>query len=307
LVGTVASHGYQLDIGNAAWFQSGLPIKPEYLSAIAAIGLEQPWQQIDFAANPAQAVDTINHWVDQKTNAMIPKLLAEADINSDTRFVLANAIYFNGRWTFPFDPQMTHPRPFYVTPEQRLQTPTMVLQQARILFGESDELTIGALPYGDAPARMEMIVVVPKPTQTLAAISGQLSETVLSSWLALLKPASGVTVQIPKFSLRSKFELADVLSKLGLISIFDPNAADFSGINADAELFIDKVVHEAVVQVDEAGTEAAAATAVIGAVRSSIVDRPKALIADRPFYFFIRDRDTGCILFTGQYVTPEGL
>lgn len=305
LQSTDFSQGYELRVGNAAWVQQGLNLKPNYLQALQVRGVDEPAFMVDFIRAPGAAVDAINQWVDKQTAEMIPKLLEAGDIDSETRLVLTNAIYFNGRWTEPFKSERTAKLPFFVAADNQVNVDQMQ-GKFDIRYADLADVTIGALPYGEVADRMELLLVIPKQADGLENVRSDLSGETLQTWLNALQPKNGVQVQLPKFKFRSRTELADTLSSLGIPTAFDANQADFSGMTADERLVISKVIHEAVVELDEQGTKAAAATAVIMMRATAMVqDKPLRLIADRPFLFIIRDQLTGTILFIGQLADPN--
>ncbi len=239
---------------------------------------------------------TINDWVEEKTNDKIKGLFPEGSIVPETRLVLTNAVYFKGNWVHPFKLDKTELRPFYVIPDSTVQVDTMYLSNKRFNYSSVDGIQVLELPYENSS--LSMVILLPQ-NRTLTEVEGDLG-TRLGWWLAGLERRT-VKVYLPKFSFESKYLLKETLSDMGMPTAFS-GLADFTGINGAGKLYIDSVVHQAFIEVNEEGTEAAAATGVTIAVSCAIGG--DVFRADHPFIFIIRDRQTGTNLFMGRVLEP---
>jgi serpin B len=241
----------------------------------------------------------INSWVEDQTKDKIKNLLAEGTLNSDTRMVLVNAIYFKADWLTKFDANDTYDAAFHLLDGSETQVKMMSNGLHGIPYAVGDGWQAVELPYAGQTAAMTIIV----PDEgKFAALESTLDAAKLSEILNAMQPAT-VQLGMPKFKFESQFSLPDQLSTLGMTDAFDPNLADFSGMTGNRDLFVSDVIHKAFVAVDEKGTEAAAATAVIMELAMAPMFE-NVLTIDRPFIFFIRDTVSGQILFVGRVVNP---
>ena len=257
-------------------------------------------RSVDFATKPEDARKEINAWVEQRTQDKIRDLLPPGQVDSVTRLVLCNAIYFKGNWVEKFDPKATQPGPFFVATNQSVQVP-MMSRKLKLRSRAFGDFTLFALPY--AGNDLAMVILLPEAPYGLGAVEQQLGATALREWLAALNQTAETEAQVtlPKFKLNCRLELARDLAAMGMPSAFGPEA-DFSGMTGSRDLCISSVVHQAFVDVSEEGTEAAAATAVT--MRALSVMRPLVLRVDHPFLFLIVERQTGSILFLGRVTDP---
>jgi serpin B len=253
--------------------------------------------QIDYGDEEA-ARHTINSWVEERTESRIKDLIAPGVLDRWTLLVLVNAIYFKGEWTSQFDGNLTGEAPFWVASDSQVQV-SMMTQKHDFRVGEVDGLQILELPY--AGDDLSMIVLLPKEMDGLAKLEGSLTVENLDGWTKVLTKTE-VEVSLPRFELSFPFRLDDTLKSMGMLDAFS-DQADFSGMDGTRELSIGAVLHKAFVAVNEQGTEAAAATAVIMQLKAlsfpSVVFR-----ADHPFFFLIRENGTGSILFIGRVIDP---
>ena len=288
-----------LRAANRLWGAQGEPFVAEYLERTRGhYGAELVG--VDFAASE-QARQTINAWVARQTEGKIAELLDRQAIDATTRLVLTSAIYFKGAWQRAFDPARTQDRPFQV-PGLAVPPDVPTMQQtARFAYAEVTGAQIIELPY--TGGRLVMTVVLPQAPDGLPALTAGLDVARLAGWLAALRPTE-VRVALPRFTTRARFELAGTLAAMGMPTAFT-GAADFSSMSRAGGLAISRVIHEAFVDVGEAGTEAAAATAVV-MTRSAPLAQPPSFTADRPFLYLIRDTTTGQILFLGRVLDPRG-
>ncbi len=291
---------YEVRIANRLWGQTGYGFLPKYL-AITRKDYGAELAQVDFINAAEQARNQINAWVEKQTNDKITDLISPGAVNSLTRLVLTNAIYFKGKWKHEFDKKATKVAPFTVSVKEKADV-SLMFQKERFKYGETAELQLLELPYkGDD---LSMLVLLPKKADGLSSIEDKLNRDNLDEWSKGMRKQE-VQAYIPHFKLTEEFQLNSMLSALGMPSAFDPGKANFSGMNGKRDLYISAALHKAFVDVNEEGTEAAAATGfVVGTY--SLPRKPKVFRADHPFVFMIRDDLTGSILFLGRVVNPQG-
>jgi serpin B len=292
---------YTLDLANSLWGQKDFRFQDDFLSGLKT-DFRSPLNQVDFHSAPEESRLAINEWVEKKTASKIKNLFPSGTITSSTRLVLANAIYFLGEWENPFKGTSTSDRRFHLTPENSIHVPTMK-QTGTFAYGETSGSQVLALPYkgGD----LEMVIVLPHDKDGLAGLEAGLDTDLLEGWTSGLEQRK-VRVFLPKFSLEGEFSLSQTLAELGMPSAFS-RGADFSGMTGNKDLFISQVVHKSFIDVYELGTEAAAATGVGMSLTSMPGPEPELVtfIADHPFLFFIRDKESGLILFLGRVLDPR--
>ena len=252
--------------------------------------------RLDYARDPEGSRQTINSWVEDKTEDKIKDLIPPGILNPDTVLVLTNAIYFKGTWVLQFDPKDTIDEDFTTSAGQIVKVPMMRLtgKDAEFNYAETDEIQILEMPYEGED--LSMLIILPKENN-LEDIEESLTTEKLSEWKNMLKKQR-VDIYIPKFKLETKYSMEGTLTKMGMPTAFTP-AADFSGINGQGGIWIDKVIHQAFVEVNEEGTEAAASTAA-----NMITAAQPVFRADHPFIFIIQQKDTGNILFLGRVSDP---
>jgi serpin B len=280
------------EMANAIWVDQLFPILGSYQSAVTEkYGAEI--RAADFAGQPDAERETVNRWVEAKTRDKIKDLLPPGTVTPSTEMILVNAIYFKGDWKNAFNPKDTQAAPFRVSPEQPVSVSMMELRETRFKYGENEFFQSLELPYEGE--EVSMLLLLPKDDALLNGISEEQFPAMRQT---------DVHAFLPKFKIESTFSnLKSTLAALGLTDAFDPARADFSGIS-ERPLFISDVVHKAFVEVNEEGTEAAAATGVIMRV-TSIGPPPKTFRADRPFTFLIRHNPSGKILFMGRVCDPS--
>jgi len=290
---------YELAVANALWGQKGYGFLEEFLNLIKT-DYDGRLNEVDFVTATEMARQTINAWVEEKTNNKIKDLIARGVLDSMTRLVLTNAIYFKGKWARQFKEKNTKQTPFTLQTGSKIDVP-MMNQTADFNYIQTEDFQGLELPYVDN--ELSMIILVPKKFDGLAAFEKTFTLENLSRWLAKPRRCE-VIVSIPKFKMTSQFSLADVLKSMGMTDAFIPDVADFSGINGKKDLFISAVIHKAYVDVSEEGTEAAAATGVIMKITSAGPTLTPVFRADHPFVFVIRDNHSGSILFIGRVLNP---
>jgi serpin B len=291
------SEGFRLNIVNALWGQRDYTFLADFLDMLA-VNYGAGLRVLDFISAPEESRTTINDWVSDQTEGRIEELIPAGLINPMTRLVLTNAIYFNAAWLYPFEEDMTQDGTFYLIDGSEVTVP-MMRQQETFGYTEGDGYQAVELPYDGE--ELSMVILLPATGQFEAfeaALDAEQVDRIIES-LEYQK----VNLTMPRFEFDSSFSLKDALSALGMPIAFT-EMADFSGMTGNQELFIADVVHKAFVSVDEAGTEAAAATAVAMESMSMPLE-PVAVTIDRPFIFLIRDIETGAILFVGRTLDPS--
>jgi serpin B len=294
---------YALNTANALWGQKGLEYKADFLERSKTyfrVGLHP----VDFAADPEAARRVINAWVEEQTHDKIKNLLGPSTVKRDTDLILTNAIYLKAAWATPFPKPGTTDQDF-TTSTGKVQVPLMHQSaQFRYLDAGDDGFQLLELPY--TGSTLSMVVLLPKQADGLEQLESTLNAVKLDGWIGKLAPSQKVEVFLPRFKLDFGLELGGTLKELGMPLAFGPQA-DFSGITTSRHLYLSAVIHKAFVEVNEEGTEAAAATAII-MTRSSIMapQRPPVVFrADHPFLFLIRDIRSGSILFLGRVANPR--
>jgi serpin B len=292
-----AAGAFRLRIANALWGQKDYAFLPEFLDSLAenyAAGLSL----LDFMKDPEAARIIINQWVYDQTEEKIKDLIPAGGITPDTRLVLTNAIYFKAAWLTQFDPSKTQEAPFYVL-DGKSVTVEMMNLSTRLGYQAGEGYQVVELPY--VGGEMVMTIVVPDAGQFETIEQG-----LDAAWLKGITSNLGyqeVNLGLPKFKFETNVGLSDVLEAMGMPLAFS-QSADFSGMTGKKDLTITDVIHKAFIAVNEEGTEAAAATAVMVGI-TSMPAEPIALTIDRPFIFLIRDSTTGAILFVGRVTNPQ--
>ena len=299
---TAGKPGYRLDLANRLWGQQGYHFLPEFL-AVTRDDFHAELAQVDFINETEQARATINRWVEQRTEDKIQDLVPAGAISALTRLVLTNAIYFKGAWSKPFPKTATRDEPFHVTSDKTTEVPLMQ-KTDQFRFAAVDGLKALELPYGNGD--LAMLVLLPDAIDGLGDLEAKLSLDALNRWTSGMQRRP-VQVYLPRFKMTSAFSLANVLAAMGMPLAFDDSRADFTGISTEEHLAISAVLHKAFVDVNEEGTEAAAATAVAIGVRAVLRPQPPVVFrADHPFLFAIADQRTKALLFVGRMVNPQG-
>ncbi len=297
---------YELRVVNRLFGEESYTFVPDFV-ALTRDRYRAPFEGVSFISDPDAQRQHINGWVMEQTNDRIEDLLPEGSIDDQTRLVLVNAIYFLGKWVHAFDPEATSDETFYVNGRAATDVPLMQ-QTGTFAYGETDDVQVLEMPYvGD---ELSMTIVLPKERRGLSSIEESLSQENLDSWLGATSEQR-TRVFIPRFELEdARIPLKDALISMGMEIPFDRHRADFTAMaappNPADELYIADCFHEAFVKVDEEGTEAAAATAVVMATpEAAPPQEPAVFRADHPFLFFIRDRQSGAILFVGRMNDPS--
>jgi serpin B len=290
--------GFRLNIVNAIWGQKGYAFLQEFLDTLAenyGAGI----RTLDFINAPEPSRIIINDWVSDQTEDRIKDLIPQGAIDAMTRLVLTNAIYFNAAWQYPFDKDATSDGSFHLLGGGEVMAP-MMKETKSLGYAEGNDYQAVELPYDGR--ELSMLILLPQPGQ-FTAFEGSLDAKKVDGIIDSLDNKK-IALTMPKFEFTSEFSLKKALSDMGMPVAFT-ETADFSGMDGKRDLFISDVIHKAFVSVDESGTEAAAATAVIMAATSTPLQEEIINVTiDRPFIFLIRDIQTGTILFLGHVMSP---
>jgi serpin B len=298
-VGGIADVGVpdkHVSIANAMWVKEGVNLLPSYIEVVSK-RFSSLVQAIDFN-DTAGASQTINAWIADHTGGKITDLIAPDALSGAVKLVLTNAIYLKADWVAPFDKSATHPDDFHAP--KGVVTVQMMRQTHGFPVMSGDGFGAIELPYLDS--NLSMVMLLPDKEDGLGALEAKLNPAFLDSMISQLK-VSSVDLSLPKFKLTKDVDVNGALGELGMHRAFAPGVADFSGIDGTRELFISQVVHKAYVAVDEKGTEAAAATAII--MRATAIFQPNVTFrVDHPFIWLLRDRKSGEIEFLGRVTDP---
>jgi serpin B len=295
----MAGDQFQLNIANSIWGQADFNFKQDFLDILAQ-HYEAGIFTVDYVQNPEGARNAINNWVAEETEGKIQDLIPAGAINPLTRLVLANAIYFYGSWMHPFDQNATSEAPFFTLDGSEISVDMMRLNGERFLYRQGDNYQVVNLPYMSSDFVMTILVPDAGSFDEVESSLVQADINELFSEMSFER----VDLEMPKYDFETTINANDALIALGMEEAFDPNISDFKRIAEVEDLHITDVLHKATITVDEEGTEAAAATAVIVGVTSAPIDEPIALVIDRPFLFMIRHLRTNSILFMGRVVEP---
>jgi serpin B len=290
---------FELNIANSIWGQQGFNFEQAFLDRIA-LNYGAGIYTVDFAANPEPARTAINDWVEEETKEKITDLIPPDAITPLTRLVLANAIYFKGSWFHPFDQGLTQPGPFTTLEGDAISVEMMKLFDEHLLYLREGEFQAVSLPYLSRDFAMTMII---PDLGSFTTVEDLLTADLLGS-LQSNMVSERINLEMPKFDFETSLNANDPLKALGMWEAFDPDLSDFKGMADIEDLHITDVLQKATITVDEEGTEAAAATAVIVSRKSAPLGEPISLVIDRPFMFFIQHQPTGTILFMGRVVEP---
>ena len=295
--------GYQLRVADALWAQQGAPFLDDFLQ-LMKIDYGAGFNQVDFKDATKAARLTINKWVEEKTDDKIMNMLQPGVLSPQTRLVLTNAIYFKGTWQTQFDKARTKDEDFHLSQANTIKAPLMH-REGSFKYFKGAAFQALELPYKSD--ELSMIVFLPNDVSGLSTLEQSLTASNTQLWLRELAPIPKVILSMPKFKMTQQFGLNGALSAMGMPQAFEKDSANFSGMDGRRDFVMSAVIHKAYIDVNEEGTEAAAATAVVisraMAVRSRRL-QPPVFRADHPFLFLIRDNRSGCILFIGRVTDP---
>lgn len=301
--GTFTTDGQQqsveLSIANSLWGQVDINWLALFLDTLAT-NYGAGMRLTDYRADPEAARAEINRWVGEATKQRIPELLGRGTITAATALALVNAIYMKAPWQEPFQEDATTTGTFTTIASAVRQVPIMHTSRT-MQYAAGDGWQMVELPY--VGGALSMTLLVPDAGR-LADVEGALASGVFDTAVGALTTRQ-VNLGLPKFDIQTTAQLSKLMAALGMPTAFDPDGADFSGMTNDLDLFIDLIVHQANITVDEKGTEAAAATAVVMVPTAAPSDPPVTLEIDRPFLFAVRDVPTGAVLFLGRIADPS--
>lgn len=301
LRGTGTKRSYQLSVANALWAQKGFAFLPAFKQT-AQQSYDAGLHEVDYKGATEAARQRINQWVENETKDKIKDLIAKGVLSTDTRLVLTNAIYFKAPWMSTFHETATKKEDFTLATGAKVKA-SMMHQVHRFPYAEGDGFQLVSLPYerGD----LSFVAILPKKADGLPALEKQLTADRLRDLLGKARPHE-VALTLPKFKVTAQANLNKTLKALGMGIAFS-DEADFSGMSTQDRLVISDVIHKAYIDLNEKGTEAAAATAVVVAVASAVIPRTERVTfrADHPFLFVIRENRTGSILFMGRLANPQ--
>jgi len=293
----------KLNFADGLWAQKGYRFLDSYF-ILVKMNYKSEIKNVDFNddSEREKARRGINLWVEQKTNDKIKDLLTPNDLTSMTRLVLVNAIYFYGEWAKPFEIESTIPDNFFLLDKTRIKVEFMN-QCGSYNYFEDPDIKVLEIPYKDSKA--SLVILLPNKKDGILELEKSIDYKYYLDVIGLFR-TENVQLSLPKFKTTFKINLGNTLSQMGMPLAFSPKNADFSGMTGKRDLCISEVIHQAFIAVDEKGTEAAAATAVI---MKMMAMRPsndiKVFNADHPFIFLIKDNATGCILFMGKMMNPK--
>ncbi len=291
----------QLNIANAIWCQKGEKFLTSFLDTLDRY-YQSGLHLVDFRSYPERVREFINSWVEKQTKNQIKDLIPKGVLNPLSRLVLTNAIYFKGKWSSEFEKSNTRPNRFFESKDKWTEVPLMY-QQSKFRMIEFEKFKAIELPY--VGNELSMIIFLPKKYDGLEEFESTINPETYRSWLLSLQssPKIKVRVYLPKFKMTSQFSLSKQLQAMGMKSAFAD--ADFSGMNGKRNLFLSSVIHKAFIDVNEEGTEAAAATGAVVSLTSAMPRPIPVFRADHPFLFMIQDNSTGSILFMGRVINPS--
>ncbi|XP_050395804.1 leukocyte elastase inhibitor [Patella vulgata] len=292
---------YALSSANQVFINNKYKFLEEYLQTLQATYKAEA-QTCDFISNAEGEKDKINKWVEGETNSKIKDLIPSGMLNPLTAMVLVNAIYFKGNWENQFEVEDTQSEEFYIDPSSHVDVQMMKMKM-KFKFGQSDDLSCSILELPYVKKDLSMVLLLPQKIDGVASLVNNLTPSNLNKLMKEMKEVK-VDIALPKFKLEADLNLKEVLINLGLSDIFVVSKADLSGIDGTRELYVSDAIHKAFIEVNEEGTEAAAATAVT-IMKRSLVMIPQ-FRADHPFLFFIKDNRSDMILFWGKLQKPAG-
>jgi serpin B len=294
---------YELRVADALWAQQDASFQANYLKLVQS-DYSAGFHRVNFKLSPDTVRTTINAWVEKQTNDKIKDLLSPGVVNPSTRLVLTNAIYFKGNWQDQFDKEATQKEEFHLSARQLVMTP-MMHRTGGYRYYDGGTFQALELPYsGDEIA---MVALLPKEIEGLPALEQSFASGAAAAWIQKLEPVDKVILTLPRFTMTQQFELSGALSAMGMPQAFS-NGANFSGMTGEPDFTISAAIHKAYIDVNEQGTEAAAATSIVmraTAMRYEAPPPPPIVFrADHPFLFILLDTRSGSMLFLGRVADP---
>ncbi|XP_060773784.1 leukocyte elastase inhibitor-like isoform X2 [Neoarius graeffei] len=298
---------YILRLANRLYGEKTFHFLSEFLDSTQKL-YQADMQAVDFIGSSEESRKLINHWVEEKTEGKIKDVLQPGMVTAMTRLALVNAIYFKGKWKDVFNTEDTKEMPFKIN-KNETKPVQMMYKKKKFLFNYVDEYKLQVLDLPYVEEELSMVVLLPEESQdgsdSLQKLETEITVDKLLEWTNPEKMTrwSDINVHLPKFKLEEQYSLMDTLNKMGMSSLFQANVADLTGMSSQEGLFMSSVAHKAFVEVNEEGTEAAAAAIV--AVNESCLLQEENFMADHPFLFFIRHNPMKSILFFGRFRGPQ--
>ncbi|XP_058222739.1 serpin-ZX-like isoform X1 [Rhododendron vialii] len=299
--------GPTLSYANGVWVDQSLSLKPSFKKVVDTI-YKASLNHVDFPTQADEVTNEVNQWAEKQTNGLIKEVLPSGSVDASTRLIFANALYFKGAWTAKFDASKTKDQEFHLLNGSSVQVPFMTSKKKQLVRA-FDGFKVLGLPYkqGEDKRRFSMYFFLPNAKDGLSALMEKVSSE--SGFLDRHLPCRKVEVgifRIPKFKFSFGFEASEVLKGLGLVLPFSPGEGELTEMvestTVGRNLYVSSIFHKACIEVNEEGTEAAAASAFVG--RFACYVAPIDFVADHPFLFVIREDMTGAVLFIGQVLNP---
>ncbi len=289
----------EVRIANSLWSMPEYPVEESFLSVLEET-YHSELRETDFFLYPVKSAEKINSWVEDRTSGRIKDLFGKDSFDSMTRLVLVNAVYFRGDWAKPFDPSKTEKGVFKTVTENIPGIPFMKKTERWNYYSDND---IQALDMPYAEGNYSLLVISPRETAGLEKVGKDISGEYISSIRKSMRPER-VSLSFPKFEMKDRFQVAEILEDLGMTHVFSPVESDLSGISSGEKLYLSEVVHASFFRIDEKGTEAAAATGT-GIKAASIPAEPVKMTLDHPFMFILYHEEINTILFMGRVADPS--
>lgn len=286
-------------VANSLWLEESMSFSDEYLNNTRNY-LKTEVKKLDFKNETENCRETINSWVEDKTNKKIQDFIPEGILKPDTRLILTNAVYYFAKWKKEFDRKKTANSDFYITPSRKINTSFMNDFEGSYRYFEDNNIKAIEIPYKND--KYSAVFILPIETGDFLKAWDYID---IDSFQNIIRSMHNmrVDVSIPKFKISSFFRLKEVFLKLGLTELFSPNA-DFSGMTGGKNLYLDEAIHKTFVEVNEEGTEAAAATGIFMRETAISPEYIKKFVANHPFIFIIKENQTQTVLFIGQVFNP---
>ncbi|KAF3446231.1 hypothetical protein FNV43_RR11410 [Rhamnella rubrinervis] len=301
------SGGPRLSFANGAWVDKSLPLKPSFKQVVDT-AYKAELSQVDFQTKAVEVIHEVNSWAEKETSGLIKEVLPDGSVDSTTKLILANALYFKGAWNQPFDASSTKDHDFHLLNGSKVKAPFMTSKKKQVI-GAFDGFKALRLPYkqGEDKRRFSMYFFLPDAVDGLPALVEKLGSE--SGFLERNLPHRQVEVgdfRIPRFKISYGFEASNILKGLGLVLPFtgEGGLTEMVDSSVGKDLYVSSIFHKSFIEVNEEGTEAAAASAGVIALRSMMIPSKLDFVADHPFLFLIREDLTGTILFSGHVLNP---
>ncbi len=299
MIENLAGEDLKFNIANGMWVQYDYPLLNSYIETIKE-NYGSVLHEADFKDALEKEREEINKWVEEKTEQKIKELIQEGVLCDDTQMVIVNAIYFLSKWLHEFEEELTKKREFYPEASHAVEAEFME-EEAYYKYYEDEYAQVIEIPYSGE--NFSMLLMLPRENMGLSDFESRLDSEIYDNYIGSLE-RSKVNLYLPKFKMRFHANLEDIMKRMGMPLAFS-DRADFTGMTAEDDLKIDRVIHQSFIEVDEKGTEAAASTAVTMIRKTAMPDDEKITFrADRPFNFFIKDNVSNTILFMGRVINP---